>query len=120
MLASLVLFWVASGLVALVIAFPATKSILASHGFPRRPVTPFVGLSGVMEISAGILIAFRRTLAIGLVAGMFISLGHMVGTAIVAPRSPDRAARLTGEEGPRDRADAGGAADVGRPTAFGD
>jgi len=84
MLASLVLFWVASGLVALVIAFPATKSILASHGFPRRPVTPFVGLSGVMEISAGILIAFRRTVAIGLVAGMFISLGHMVGTAIVA------------------------------------
>jgi hypothetical protein len=79
-----VLFWVASGLIALVIAFPATKSILASHGFPRRLVTPFVGLSGVMEISAGILIAFRRTVAIGLVAGMFISLGHMVGTAIVA------------------------------------
>jgi hypothetical protein len=44
MLASLVLFWVASGLIALVIAFPATKSILASHGFPRRLVTPFVGL----------------------------------------------------------------------------
>ncbi len=33
-IASLVLFWVASGFIALVISFPATKAILAEHGFP--------------------------------------------------------------------------------------
>ncbi|MBV9458128.1 MAG: NAD(P)H-binding protein, partial [Bradyrhizobium sp.] len=34
-LASLVLFWSGSGFIALVISFPATKAILADHGFPR-------------------------------------------------------------------------------------
>ena len=33
-IASLALFWMASGFIALVISFPATKAILAAHGFP--------------------------------------------------------------------------------------
>jgi hypothetical protein len=33
-------FWFASGFIALVIAFPATKAILTSHGFPPAIATP--------------------------------------------------------------------------------
>jgi DoxX-like family len=85
MLASLVLFWVASGFIALVISFPATKAILISHGFPRWLVTPFAGITSLMDVSVGVLVAFRRTAAVGLIAGIFVSLGYMAGTAILTP-----------------------------------
>jgi uncharacterized protein YbjT (DUF2867 family) len=84
-IASLVLFWSTSGFIALVIAFPATKAILAEHGFPRWLVTPFAGITSLMDISIGVLIAFRRTCAIGLIAGMLLSLGYMAGTALLTP-----------------------------------
>ena len=82
-IASLVLFWVMSGFIALVISFPATKAILISHGFPRWLVTPFAGITSLMDVSIGVLIAFRHTAAIGLIAGIFVSLGYMAGTTIL-------------------------------------
>jgi len=84
-IASLALFWVASGFIALVISFPATKAILVAHGFPRGIVTPFAAITSLMDISVGVLIAFRRTCALGLVAGIVVSLGYMAGTAILTP-----------------------------------
>src|SRR5262249_34108151 len=84
-LASLVLFWVASGFIALVISFPATKAILASHGFPRIIVAPFAGVTSLMDIGVGVLIAFRRTCGYGLIAGIVLSLGYMLGTVILTP-----------------------------------
>jgi hypothetical protein len=38
-----------------------------------------------MDISIGLLIAFRRTCMMGLVAGVIASLGYMLGAAILAP-----------------------------------
>jgi uncharacterized protein YbjT (DUF2867 family) len=84
-IASLVLFWSASGFIALVISFPATKAILASHGFPHWLVAPFAGITSLMDISIGVLIAFRRTCGVGLVAGTCVSLGYMLGTAVLTP-----------------------------------
>ena len=84
-IASLALFWVLSGLIALVISFPATKAILASHGFPRWLVSPLAGTTSLMDICVGVLIAFRRTAALGLIAGILVSLGYMAGTAILTP-----------------------------------
>jgi uncharacterized protein YbjT (DUF2867 family) len=84
-IASLALFWVASGFIALVISFPATKAILIEHGFPRALVTPFAAITSLMDMSVGVLIAFRRTCALGLIAGMFVSLGYMAGTALFTP-----------------------------------
>jgi uncharacterized protein YbjT (DUF2867 family) len=84
-IASLVLFWIASGFIALVISFPATKAILAAHGFPRGLVAPFAAITSLMDIGVGVLIAFRRACSIGLVAGIMVSLGYMVGTAILTP-----------------------------------
>jgi len=84
-IASLALFWVLSGSIALVISFPATKAILASHGFPRWLVSPLAGTTSLMDISVGVLIAFRHTAALGLIAGILVSLGYMAGTAILTP-----------------------------------
>jgi uncharacterized protein YbjT (DUF2867 family) len=84
-IASLVLFWSASGFIALVISFPATKAILAGHGFPHWLVAPFAGITSLMDISVGVLIAFRRTCAIGLIAGILLSLGYMAGSALLTP-----------------------------------
>ena len=85
MIASLALFWILSGFIALVISFPATKAILTSHNFPSWLVTPFAAVTSLMDMSIGVLIAFRRSCAIGLVAGIVVSLGYMVGIAIVTP-----------------------------------
>ena len=84
-IASLSLFWILSGFIALVIAFPATKAILVSHGFPSWLIAPFAAVTSLMDMSIGVLIAFRRSCAFGLVAGIVVSLGYMVGTAILTP-----------------------------------
>jgi uncharacterized protein YbjT (DUF2867 family) len=83
-IASLALFWMASGFIAL-ISFPATKALLLEHGFSRGLVVPFAVITSLMDISIGLLIAFRRTCAAGLIAGMVVSLGYMAGTALLTP-----------------------------------
>ena len=85
MIASLALFWTVSGFIALFISYSAAAGILSSHGFPPSLVTPVTVLTSLMDMSIGVLIAFRRTCAIGLVAGILASLGYMVGAAILTP-----------------------------------
>jgi len=85
MIASLALFWFVSGFIALVVSFPATKAILASHGFPSWLAAPFAAITSMMDMSIGVLIAFSRTASAGLIAGILLSLGYMVGTALLTP-----------------------------------
>jgi uncharacterized protein YbjT (DUF2867 family) len=84
-IASLVLFWLVSGFIALVISYDAAANILRNHNFPPSLVAPVTILTSLMDMSIGILIAFRRTCAFGLVAGIFASLGYMIGAAILTP-----------------------------------
>ncbi|KRQ93024.1 SDR family oxidoreductase [Bradyrhizobium valentinum] len=84
-IASLVLFWVVSGFIALVISYDAAAEILRSHGFPPSLVAPVTIGTSLMDMSIGALIAFRRTAAFGLVAGIVASLGYMIGAAILTP-----------------------------------
>ena len=84
-IASLVLFWVVSGFIALVISYDAAAGILRSHGFPPALVGPITVGTSLMDMSIGVLIAFRRTAAFGLIAGIVASLGYMVGAAILTP-----------------------------------
>ena len=84
-IASLVLFWVVSGFIALVISYDAAAEILRSHGFPPSLVAPVTILTSLMDISIGVLIAFRRSSAFGLIAGIVASLGYMIGAAILTP-----------------------------------
>jgi uncharacterized protein YbjT (DUF2867 family) len=85
MIASLVLFWVVSGFIALVISYDAAAGILRNHGFPSWLVAPVTIGTSLMDMSIGVLIAFRRTAAFGLIAGIIASLGYMVGAAILTP-----------------------------------
>jgi DoxX-like family len=84
-IASLVLFWVVSGFIALVISYEAAAEILRSHGFPPSLVAPVTVGTGLMDMGIGALIAFRRTSAFGLIAGIIASLGYMIGAAMLTP-----------------------------------
>ena len=84
-IASLVLFWIASGFIALVISYDAAAAILTAHAFPTALVAPFTVGTSLMDMTIGVLIAFRRTCAAGLIAGIVASLGYMLGTAILTP-----------------------------------
>lgn len=83
--ASLVAFWLVSGFIALFVSYPAAADILSAHNFPPALVDPITIGTSLMDMSIGILIAFRRTAAVGLVAGIVASFGYMVGAAILTP-----------------------------------
>jgi hypothetical protein len=84
-IASLVVFWIASGFIALVISYDAAAGILASHGFPPALVAPITVGTSLMDMTIGVLIAFRRTCAAGLMLGIAASLGYMLGAAVLTP-----------------------------------
>jgi uncharacterized protein YbjT (DUF2867 family) len=83
--ASLVAFWLVSGFIALFVSYRAAAGILSAHNFSPALVDPITIGTSLMDMSIGALIAFRRTAAIGLVAGIVASLGYMVGAAILTP-----------------------------------
>ncbi|QWG23647.1 SDR family oxidoreductase [Bradyrhizobium sediminis] len=84
-IASLVVFWIASGSIALFISYDAAAGVLRSHGFPPALVAPVTVLTSLMDMTIGVLIGFRRTCGLGLVAGIMASLGYMTGAAILTP-----------------------------------
>jgi uncharacterized protein YbjT (DUF2867 family) len=112
-IASLVAFWIVSGFIALFISFSAAAEILSSHGFPPSLVGPVTVLTSLMDMSIGVLIALPPHLRGGTdrrhrgVAGLHGGRGDPDAGFV------DRAARRTGQDRSRDRADAGGAADAG-------
>ena len=84
-IASLVLFWLASGFIALMISSNAAANILRTYNFPPALVDLITIVTSLMDMSIGVLIVFRRTCAFGLVAGIVASLGYMAGAAILTP-----------------------------------
>jgi uncharacterized protein YbjT (DUF2867 family) len=84
-IASLALFWTVSGFISLLVSYSAAMDILSARGFPPALVAPVTILTSLMDISIGILIAFRRTSAFALIAGIVVSLGYMAGAAILTP-----------------------------------
>ena len=92
---------------ALVISYDAAAGILRSHGFPLWLVDPVTIGTSLMDMSIGVLIAFRRTAAFGLIAGIVASLGYMAGVqtvrldAVTVAHDGDRADR--DRRGPRQR-----------------
>ena len=63
----------------------AAAGIPSSHGFSARLVAPITVGTSLIDISIGVLIAFRGTSAIGLIAGIVASLGYIAGGAILTP-----------------------------------
>lgn len=83
--ASLAAFWLVSGFVALFVSYRAAAGILTAHSFPPALVDPITIGTSLMDMGIGVLIAFHRTAAIGLVAGIVASFGYMLGAAILTP-----------------------------------
>ncbi len=84
-LLSLAIFWCASGTIALTVSFAAARQTLLDHGFSFDLAQGVTVGSSLLDISVGLLIAFRRTSRIGLIAGILVSLGYMGGSAIIMP-----------------------------------
>jgi nucleoside-diphosphate-sugar epimerase len=84
-LSSLVIFWAASGLIALTVAFGAATAILTSHGFPPALARAITVLSCLGDIGVGVAIAIRKACRLGLLTGIAISLFYMIGAAVLAP-----------------------------------
>jgi uncharacterized protein YbjT (DUF2867 family) len=84
-IACLALFWTVSGFIALFVSYSAATEILSARGFPPGLVAPVTVITSLMDMSIGVLIAFRRTSAFALVAGIVASLGYMAGAAILTP-----------------------------------
>jgi uncharacterized protein YbjT (DUF2867 family) len=84
-IASLSVFWIVSGFIALFVSYDAAAAILSSHAFPRPLVAPVTIFTSLMDMGIGILITFRRTCAAGLIAGIVASLGYMLGAALFTP-----------------------------------
>jgi uncharacterized protein YbjT (DUF2867 family) len=84
-LATLVVFWCVSGLIALTVAFAAARQTLLDHGFPFGLAHGVTIASSLLDISVGIAIAFRASCRVGLIAGILVSLGYMAGAAVLTP-----------------------------------
>ena len=113
MIASLVLFWVVSGFIALVVSYDDAAEILSSHGFPavaRRARHRRHQPDGYRHWRADRVpphLGVRSDCRYRCVAGLHGRRGDPDAGPL------DRAARRAGEDGAGDRADAGGAADIG-------
>lgn len=84
-LASLVVFWCLSGLIALFVSYAAARGMLVERGFPGGVATTVTVASSLADMSVGLLIAMRRTAMAGLLAGIALSLGYMAGAALLTP-----------------------------------
>jgi hypothetical protein len=78
-------FWCVSGLIAITVAYKDALDLMTRYGFPGGQSHAFVLTSSLTDICVGLLIAFRRTHWIGLLAGIVVAGGYMVGSAVLTP-----------------------------------
>ncbi|MFN3350283.1 SDR family oxidoreductase [Pseudorhodoplanes sp.] len=83
--ATLVVFWCVSGLIAITVAYGDALEMMERFGFPGGQSHAFVITSSLTDIAVGLLIAVRRTHRTGLVAGIVVAVGYMLGTAVLTP-----------------------------------
>jgi uncharacterized protein YbjT (DUF2867 family) len=84
-IAVLAVFWCVSGLIAITVAYGEALDMMTRFGFPGGQSHAFVIISSVTDIVVGLLIAFRRTHRIGLLAGIVVAAGYMLGSAVLTP-----------------------------------
>jgi hypothetical protein len=83
--AALAAFWLVSGLIAITVAYGDALDMMARYGFPGGQSHAFVITSSLTDIAVGLLIAFRRTHRLGLIAGIVVAGGYMIGSAVLTP-----------------------------------
>lgn len=81
----LAIFWCVSGLIAITVAYKDALDMMTRFGFPGGQSHAFVIVSSLTDICVGLLIAFRKTHRIGLLAGIVVAGGYMIGSAVLTP-----------------------------------
>jgi hypothetical protein len=81
----LVVFWAASGLIALTVAFDAATRTLTSSGLPPAVARIAAIVTSLADIAIGAAIAGRRSCRAGLLIGIGLSLFYMIGAALLTP-----------------------------------
>jgi uncharacterized protein YbjT (DUF2867 family) len=81
----LVVFWVVSGSIALTVAFDTATRILTDRGFNETLAKVITIVTSLMDISIGLAILHRRTVRIGLLAGIGLSFFYMISAAFITP-----------------------------------
>ncbi len=81
----LCIFWILSGLIALFPAYDLATGILTDRGLPVWLAAAITIISSLMDITIGMLIAWRRTIRVGLYLGIGVSIFYMIGAAILTP-----------------------------------
>jgi hypothetical protein len=84
-LATLSLFWIVSGAVALTVAFAEASAILGKAGLPDGLARATTALTAILDISIGLGIAVRRFARASLWAGIAVSLGYLAGSVVLLP-----------------------------------
>ncbi len=84
-LLALVLFWIASGVIALTAGFDAAVALVTAHDVPPVLARVFIVASSLLDIGVGLLIARRATCRTGLITGIVVALGYMAGCALLMP-----------------------------------
>ena len=82
----LAIFWCVSGLIAITVAYKDALDLMTRYGFPGGQSHAFVLTSSLTDICVGLLIAFRKTHRLGLVAGILVAGGYMLGSAVLTPQ----------------------------------
>ena len=81
----LCIFWILSGLIALFPAYDLATGILTDRGLPVWLAAAITIISSLMDITIGMLIAWRRTIRVGLYLGFGVSIFYMSGAAFLTP-----------------------------------
>jgi uncharacterized protein YbjT (DUF2867 family) len=84
-IAALVVFWCASALIALTVAYRPAVAILTTHGYADWAAQFMTIAGGLTDFAVGVAIAMRRTSRHGLLAGIAVSLFYMIAAAILTP-----------------------------------
>ncbi|QLP97803.1 MAG: SDR family oxidoreductase [Rhodoblastus sp.] len=83
--ATLALFWIVSGVVALSVGYAAAARALRALGWSEGAASAFTMATALADIGVGALISVRRTHGVGLAAGAALALAYVVGATAIAP-----------------------------------
>jgi hypothetical protein len=81
----LAIFWCASAIIALTVAYPDAVAILTRRGYADETARVITVAGSAMDFCIGVAIAFRRSCRQGLLAGIAVSLFYMLAAAILTP-----------------------------------
>lgn len=84
-LSTLVMFWLASGVIALTVGFPQATAVLTKSGLLEFLASPITVATALLDIVIGLGIAWRRYARASLWVGIGVSVTYLVASLILAP-----------------------------------